>query len=161
MATIFGTVPGDYYGGAPGFDFGDVYGANSWACRTLGIGCGSGGGGMVPYPSGGQGFPFPYAQEGGGMQYPPMQIPPQTLMPQGGGGCGGGPFRAGAALAARAVPFMLPNPVSGKPVWFMPAGRPLLWSGDMSACRRVAKIAGRAARAGGRRRASRRRRGGR
>jgi len=156
MPNFPSTVPGDYYGGGPGFDLGDVYGANSWACRTLGIGCGSGGGQVIPFP--GSGGAFPYPQEGYG--YPPMQIPQQTLMPQGGAGCGGGPFRAGPTLSARAVPFMLPNPVSGRPVWFMPAGRPLLWSGDLSACRRVAKIAGRASKSRGRR-SSRRRRGGR
>jgi len=158
MPTTFATVPGDYYGGAPGFDLGDVYGSNSWACRTLGIGCGSASPSIpFPYPAPGGGFPFP-TPEGG---YPPMTVPQLPSLPQAGGACATSPFRAGPTLAARAVPFMLPNPVSGKPVWFMPAGRPLLWSGDMSACRRVSRIAGRAARAGGRRRSSRRRRGGR
>jgi len=142
----------DHYGSGPGLDLGDVYGANSWLCRTFGIGCGGGGGGV-----------------GGGIQLPGMpQIPgfpgmQPTVNGQNGamamgGGCPVSPFRAGGTLGARAVPFVAVNPVSGRPVWFGPLGMPLLWSGDLRAVRRVRKIAGRAARFSGTRR---RRRGGR
>lgn len=33
------------------------------------------------------------------------------------------------------------NPCSGKKVWFVPRGRPLVFSGDMSACKRVDRVA--------------------
>lgn len=65
----------------------------------------------------------------------------------GGGGGGGGtpPFRATMA-GARAQFFRTENPVTGQDTWFRPAGRPLLWSGDLTACKRVNKIARRAKR---------------
>jgi hypothetical protein len=47
---------------------------------------------------------------------------------------------------ARAQPFVSANPVSGKLTWFKPAGKPILWSGDLTACRRVNRIASRARR---------------
>ncbi len=56
------------------------------------------------------------------------------------------PTRAGAS----AQTFVVPNPATGRPTWFKPAGRPVLWSGDLSAARRVKKVAARARRAGGR-----------
>jgi len=46
--------------------------------------------------------------------------------------------------AAREVQFM--NPITGKIVTYLNAGRPLLWSGDLSACKRVNRIAARAKR---------------
>jgi hypothetical protein len=48
---------------------------------------------------------------------------------------------------ARAQPFIASNPVTGATTWFKPAGRPILWSGDLTACKRVGKIAARARRA--------------
>lgn len=138
-----GSGAGDYWGSGPGFDIGDLYGPNSALCRSFGIGCGGGGGEAPSLP------PWQPPTNGGPMQYA-------------GGGCPTSPFRAGAAMAARAVPFVVPNPVSGRPVWFMPAGAPVLWSGDLRACKRVSRIAARAARSGGRKRMTyrRRRRGG-
>lgn len=60
---------------------------------------------------------------------------------------GGTPmFRAGMA-GARAQFFRTQNPVSGQDTWFRPAGRPILWSGDLGACKRVSKVARRARRA--------------
>ncbi len=46
---------------------------------------------------------------------------------------------------------MLPNPVTGKPTWFKHAGRPILWTGDLAATRRVARVAARARKSRGRR----------
>lgn len=48
---------------------------------------------------------------------------------------------------ARAQPFVAQNPVTGASTWFKPAGRPILWSGDLTACKRVNKLAMRARRA--------------
>jgi hypothetical protein len=47
---------------------------------------------------------------------------------------------------ARAQFFRTQNPVTGQDTWFRPAGRPILWSGDLTACKRVKKVARRAAR---------------
>jgi len=146
---------GDFTGSGPGFDFGDIIGPNSWACRTLGFGCGSQ---PTPtFPGGTFPQPFPHPQEG----FPPMfangGAAQGAIIP--GTGCATSPFRSGAQATARASLFCLPNPLSGKPVWFLPAGRPLLFSGDVSAMRRVRRVASMAGRASGRR--TRRRRGGR
>jgi hypothetical protein len=48
-----------------------------------------------------------------------------------------------AAAGARATPtmFVVPNPVTGRPTWFKPAGRPLLWSGDLRAAKMVRRVA--------------------
>jgi hypothetical protein len=67
-----------------------------------------------------------------------------VAMPMGGGG-GTPQFRATMA-GARAQFFRVPNPVTGQDTWFRPAGRPILWSGDLTACKRVKKVARRAAR---------------
>lgn len=64
----------------------------------------------------------------------------------GNNGCSSSPFTTGNTNGVRATAFMAAHPVTGKPVWFRPAGRPLLWSGDLSAARRVRRIAGRARR---------------
>lgn len=58
------------------------------------------------------------------------------------------PFRPTMAGAASKI-FVLPNPVTGKATWFRPAGRPILWSGDLTTCKRVKRIARRARRSGG------------
>lgn len=62
-----------------------------------------------------------------------------------GGGGGTPPFRATMA-GARAQFFRTQNPATGQDTWFRPAGRPLFWSGDLTACKRVNKIARRAKR---------------
>jgi hypothetical protein len=59
------------------------------------------------------------------------------------------PFAAGGSRGARAKTHVQMDPISGRPVWFKPAGRPLLWSGDLTAVKRVRKIASRARRARG------------
>jgi len=68
-----------------------------------------------------------------------------SLIGAGGGGGGTPPFRATMA-GARAQFFRTENPATGQDTWFRPAGRPLLWSGDLTACKRVNKIARRAKR---------------
>jgi len=68
-----------------------------------------------------------------------------ALVAGAGGGGGTPPFRATMA-GARAQFFRTENPVTGQDTWFRPAGRPLLWSGDLTACKRVNKIARRARR---------------
>lgn len=60
----------------------------------------------------------------------------------------GSPFRPTMAGAAAKI-FFVPNPVSGKITWFGPLGRPILWSRDLTVCKRVKKVARRARRAGG------------
>ena len=47
---------------------------------------------------------------------------------------------------ARAQTFIAVNPISQALTWFKPAGRPILWSGDLSACKRVKRVAARARR---------------
>lgn len=66
----------------------------------------------------------------------------------GGGGGGGGatPAFRPTMAGARAQFFRTPNPATGQDTWFRPAGRPILWSGDLTACKRVKKVARRAAR---------------
>lgn len=151
MPNVPATIPGDYYGTGPGIDFGDIYGPNSWACRTLGLGCGSGvGSPTVPGFPQIPGFPFPQTPEGGGMP----QLPGMPQL----GGCPTSPFRPGMGVSARASMFVLPNPVTGRPVWFGPYGRPMLWSGDLAACRRVSRISGKVGRWGRRRSSTRGRR---
>lgn len=61
------------------------------------------------------------------------------------------PFRPTMAGAASQT-FVMANPVSGKPTWFGPRGRPLLWSRDLAVCKRVKKIGARARRVSGGRR---------
>ena len=87
----------------------------------------------------------------GGVDLPGLQIPftgqtlsigPNTMALL------GSPFRPTMAGAASKT-FVLPNPVSGKATWFRPAGRPILWSGDLTTCKRVKRIARRARRSGG------------
>lgn len=57
---------------------------------------------------------------------------------------------------AVAMPFQVTNPITGQLVYYASRGRPILFSGDFAACRRVQTVASRAARAcGGRRRRGR------
>lgn len=62
------------------------------------------------------------------------------------GGGGGTPMFRPTMAGARAQFFRAQNPATGQDTWFRPAGRPLLWSGDLTACKRVNKVARRAAR---------------
>lgn len=63
------------------------------------------------------------------------------------GDCPGGTpmFRQGRC-GASAQFFRVSNPTTGQDTWFRPAGKPLLWSGDLTACKRVNKVARRAKR---------------
>jgi hypothetical protein len=81
-----------------------------------------------------------------------FDLPGIDIVSQGQGSCMGNltsPFAAGGGRGARAKTHVQCDPVSGRPVWFKPAGRPILWSGDLSACKRVRKVASRARRARG------------
>jgi hypothetical protein len=62
------------------------------------------------------------------------------------GGAGGTPMFRPTMAGARAQFFRTQNPATGQDTWFRPAGRPILWSGDLTACKRVKKVARRAAR---------------
>lgn len=62
------------------------------------------------------------------------------------GGGGGTPMFRATMAGARAQFFRTTNPNTGQDTWFRPAGRPILWSGDLSACKRVNKVARRARR---------------
>lgn len=62
------------------------------------------------------------------------------------GPAAGTPMFALTAAGARAQRFRAQHPTTGKDVWFLPAGRPILWSGDLAACKRVKKVARRASR---------------
>lgn len=90
---------------------------------------------------------------GGGYGYQPaLGLPFGDVMPEGSAACMAGltsPFAAGGQRGARAKTHVKCDPISGRTVWFKPAGRPLLWSGDLSACKRVRKVASRAKRARG------------
>jgi len=62
------------------------------------------------------------------------------------GGGGGTPMFRPTMAGARAQFFRTQNPATGQDVWFRPAGRPILFSGDLTACKRVNKVARRARR---------------
>lgn len=57
------------------------------------------------------------------------------------------PFRATMASSVPQL-HVQTNPSTGAPTWFKPAGRPVLFSGDLTACKRVNKLARRAKRGG-------------
>lgn len=64
-----------------------------------------------------------------------------------------------AVRAASAAPsFFATQDAGGRLKWYRSAGRPILWSGDLAAARRVSKVAARASRGRGRPRFLRRRR---
>lgn len=96
-------------------------------------------------------FPISTSQFGGiGAGFVPaaFDLPFIDIVPQGGGAQLGSltsPFVPTMA-GARAQAFVSPNPMTGKLTWFKPAGKPILWSGDLTACRRVSRIARRAKR---------------
>ena len=104
----------------------------------------------------------------------PAQVPGQFRVTDpvaGGGAVAGGPFvrtagldipgmdigpQGSAALfspfipsmaGARAQRFVAVNPISGRMTWFGPIGRPILFSGDVTASKRVKRVARMAARA--------------
>lgn len=62
----------------------------------------------------------------------------------GGGAAGGTPMFKPTQAGYTAQTFRAQNPSTGQDVFFRPAGRPILWSSDLSACKRVKKIARRA-----------------
>lgn len=65
-------------------------------------------------------------------------------------GCGA-PFRAGGS-ALTPTTFTLTNPSTGRATWFGPYGKPVLWSRDMAAARKLKRVGQRARRVcGGRR----------
>ena len=104
-------------------------------------------GGVVPGVS-------PASFQIGGAQSAAFDLPFIDIVPQGVGqtfAALSSPFRPTMAGAA-ANTFVVPNPVTGRATWFKPAGRPLIWSADLVACRRVGKLAARARRVTGRRR---------
>jgi hypothetical protein len=91
------------------------------------------------------GFTLQPTQNGGGL----MDLPFIDIVGQGGGQKLAkltSPFVPTMA-GARPQPFVASNPVTGALTWFKPAGRPILWSGDLTACKRVGRIAARARRA--------------
>jgi len=89
------------------------------------------------------GFPSAKTEVGAGV----LQIPSTA------GFAGGCPslFSAGGMSARPISMFMVPNPITGKPTFFKHAGRPILFSGDLRACKTVNRIAARARRVRGRR----------
>lgn len=90
--------------------------------------------------------PFPYTAPA------LFDVPGIDIMSQGSGACMAGltsPFGPSGGRGARAKTHVQCDPITGKPIWFKPAGRPILWSGDLSACKRVRKVASRARRARG------------
>jgi hypothetical protein len=63
-------------------------------------------------------------------------------------GCTTTPFGAGSPRQnVTATRFVQANPATGKPTWFGPLGTPILFSGDLAACKRVDRVAKRLAKA--------------
>lgn len=107
-----------------------------------------GGVGMAQFQTSRPGF-----QTAGGLLNGGLDLPFIDIVGQGGGQQLSrltSPFVPTQA-GARAQHFVAPNPISGKLTWFKPAGKPILWSGDLTACRRVGRIAARARRSRGKR----------
>lgn len=85
-----------------------------------------------------------FRTQGGGIQ--PVSFLPDLpfidVLPQGSGATLGAltsPFVPTMA-GARAQAFVAPNPVTGRAVWFRPAGTPLIFSRDLATCRRIEKL---------------------
>jgi len=96
---------------------------------------------------GGGGMPA-FQSTRGGFQNVGLDLPFIDIVGQGGGQQLArltSPFVPTMA-GARAQAFIAQNPVTGASTWFKPAGKPILWSGDLTACNRVSKIAKRARR---------------
>ena len=82
------------------------------------------------------GGPFVTTQ---GLGLPSIDVPGVDFGPQGSAALFS-PFIPTMA-GARAQNFVAVNPISQKLTWFRPAGRPILWSSDVSAKKRVERIA--------------------
>lgn len=101
-----------------------------------------------PFAPAGVGMPA-FQSVRGGFQTAALSLPDLPfidIVPQGGGAQLTkltSPFVPTMA-GARAQPFVAPNPISGRLMWFKPAGRPILWSGDLQACKTVNRLARRA-----------------
>jgi len=112
-----------------------------------------GGGGSLP-----GGAPMFLQQPGGGGFFGNFDFPGVDFTPQGSSATLAGitePFRRTSA-GASAQPHLRVNPVNGRQEWFRPAGRPVLFSKDMGICRKVEKLAKRAAKSTRSRRRGRR-----
>lgn len=113
--------------------------ASVWSTILQGAGNLLGGvlqsGGM--YPGGAPTYPPPIVAMPGGAMVPGFNLDAIT----GGGGGLAAPF------TARGTPrlHVMTSP-TGRVTWFRPAGRPVLFSGDFAACKRVRKVAGKARR---------------
>lgn len=86
--------------------------------------------------------PVAFGGGGGGGFLPAVGLPFIDIVPQGGGATLGAltsPFIPTMA-GARAQAFVAPNPVTGRAVWFRPAGTPLIFSRDLATCRRIEKL---------------------
>ncbi len=92
---------------------------------------------QIPTTSGG-GFTLaaPFVQQAA---LPSVDVPFFDISPQGGAGVFS-PFVPTMA-GARAQKFIAMNPRSGRITWFGPIGKPILWSGDVSAKKRVERVA--------------------
>lgn len=93
---------------------------------------------------------FPFAAAGGALlrQLPGVAgglLAGEALEAISGPG-GGTPMFKLTMAGARPQRFRTVHPTTGQDVWFLPAGRPILWSGDFTACKRVKRVARRAAR---------------
>jgi hypothetical protein len=103
---------------------------------------------------------FPELQQAGFASLLPALSKARTLLPAVGAGFAGSALEefflgsGGASTQDQAAAFTDPipgscrpkahvktNPCTGKGVWFVPRGRPLVFSGDMSACKRVDRVA--------------------
>ena len=79
-----------------------------------------------------------------------LDIPFFDITPQGSSAQLGSMFTPSMS-GARAQKFMVPNPQTGKATWFGPLGQPVLFSGDFTASKRVARVARKARRSRGKR----------
>ncbi len=105
----------------------------------------------------GSGLPQPSPQTG-------VMLQPSPFAGYGYGGRGGGIINApqvfnttNAGYRAKSF-FAVANPNTGNLTWFRSAGKPILFSGDLRACKRVNKVASRARRASPRKTVARRKR---
>lgn len=93
-----------------------------------------------------------------------QQTPGTGVMIPSGGSRGGGIINAPQVFSPTSAGyrakqfFAVPHPSTGNLTWYRSAGKPILWSGDLRACKRVNKVASRARRATPRRTAAKRRR---
>ena len=113
----------------------------------------------IPFAGGRQQMHFPTSQDVSGVSPTAgrfeLDLPgPFTLRSPIGiaaGGIGCPSLFSAPGTSARPISmFMVPNPVTGKPTFFKHAGRPILFSGDLRACKVVNRIAARARRVRGR-----------